>query len=74
MTDELAVVIAWSFFAIQVLFIAADHGWLDGLAEARLLRPFVVAVEWLSDRARDVFDVIVDLWERIMHVVDRRRA
>lgn len=74
MIDELAVVIAWSFFALQVLFIAADHGWLDGLAEARLLRPFVVVVEWLSDRARDVFDVIVGLWERIMHVVDRRRA
>lgn len=74
MSDELAVVIAWTFFALQVLFIAADHGWLDGLAEARLLRPFVVVVEWLGDRARDVFDVIVDLWERLMHVVDRRHS
>jgi len=73
-SGELAVVFSWSFLAVQVLFIAADHGWLDGLAKTRLLRPFVAVVEWLSGRARDAFDLIVDLWERLMHVVDRRRA
>lgn len=72
MIEELAVVVAWTLVGIQYMLLAADHGWLDRLPELRIMRPFVVGMEWLTNRTRDLFDLIADLFDRLTGLITRR--
>jgi hypothetical protein len=51
---------------VELLLIASYHGWLDWVARARVMRPFVVVSDRLGSGMQRLFDVAESLPERLV--------